>query len=83
MRDHLNHYLILLSIFAFGIFFFIYFSYNRTIQGWCVISLGIAYFLWGMAHHYLEKTLYFKVVIEYFLIALLGAILVISLIYRA
>lgn len=82
MKKHLTHYLGLLSIFAFGLFFFIYFGYNRIIQAWCVIGMSLAYFLWGMVHHYLEKNLYFKVVIEYFLVALLGAILVIFLILR-
>lgn len=83
MKKHLIHYLILLSLFTFGLFFFVYFGYNRIIQSWCVIAMSIAYFLWGIIHHYLEKNLYLKVVIEYFLVALLGAILVISLIYRA
>ncbi len=83
MKGHLSHYLALLSLLAFGLFFFLYFSYNRTIQALCVIGLSLAYFLWGMVHHYLEKNLYWKVVVEYFLVALLGAILLISLIYRA
>jgi len=82
MKDHLTHYLILLSIFAFGIFFFLYFSYNRSIQAWCVVMTSVSYFLWGMVHHYLEKNLYLKVIIEYFLVALLGAGLVISLLFR-
>lgn len=83
MRDHFTHYLVLLSLLSFGLFFFLYFSYNRLIQTWCVIGLSFAYFLWGITHHYLEKNLYFKVVVEYFLVALLGAILVITLIFRA
>ena len=81
MKNHFIHYLLLLSIFGFGIFFFFYFSYNKEIQSWCVVGISIAYFSWGVAHHYLEKNLYLKVVIEYFLIALLGAMLVISLIF--
>lgn len=83
MRDHFSHYLILLSIFTLGLFFFIYFGYNRAIQAWCVIGVSLGYFLWGMVHHYLEKNLYLKVVIEYFLVALLGAILVLALLFRA
>ena len=83
MKRHLSHYLLLLSIFGFGLFFFAYFSYNRTVQTWCVIVLSVAYFLWGIGHHYLERNLYLKVVIEYFLVAFLGAILVISLLFRA
>lgn len=83
MKSHISHYLVLLSIFVLGLFFFVYFSYNRRVQSWCVIGMSIAYFFWGMIHHSLEKNLHLKVVIEYFLIALLGAVLVISLIYRA
>ncbi|MBL7159644.1 hypothetical protein ISS85_04155, partial [Candidatus Microgenomates bacterium] len=83
MKFYLSRYLTLLSIFVIGFSFFVYFDYNRSIQVWCVIAMSLAYFLWGMIHHYLEKNLYLKVVIEYFLIALLGAVLIISLIYRA
>ena len=82
MKDHLSHYLVLLSIFTFGIFFFVYFSYNRNAQAWCVVGISLAYFLWGMVHHYLKKNLYLMVVVEYFLVALLGSILVITLILR-
>lgn len=83
MIKHLGDYLALLSIFGLALFFFFFFSYNQTAQIMVVVSLSLAYFLWGLSHHYHEENLHFKVVIEYFLIALLGAILVISLLYRA
>lgn len=83
MKEHINHYLALLTIFAFGLYFFLSFGYNRILQSWVVIALSLAYFLWGVTHHYLEKDLHGKIVVEYFLIALLGAMVVISLLYRA
>lgn len=83
MKSHLSHYLVLLAIFSFGIFFFLYFSYNHLIQILTVLLVSTAYFFWGITHHYLEKNLYLKVVIEYFLVAVLGATIVISLILRA
>ena len=82
MKIHFWDYLILVLIFLAGLFFFSYFRYNQTIQIGCVIVLSIAYFLWGIVHHYQDKTLYLKVIIEYLLIAFLGAILIISLILR-
>ena len=83
IRFHLKHYLVLLSIFAFGLFFFVYFSYNRMVQALCVAGLSLVYFFWGVIHHYLEKDLYLRTVLEYFLVAFLGGILIISLIYRS
>jgi uncharacterized membrane protein YfcA len=83
MKFPLSRYLVLLGIFSFGIFFFLYFTYNHSLQILTVLLVSTAYFFWGIAHHYLEKNLYWKVVIEYFLVALLGATIVISLILRA
>lgn len=82
-KNHLIDYLILLLIFSLGISLFFYFSFDRSIQIYSAILTAVAYFFWGIIHHHLEKNLYFKVVVEYFLIAFLGATVIISLILRA
>ena len=83
LKLHFIHYLLFLLISGFGIFIFNYYNHNQKVQSWCVIATSIAYFFWGVFHHYSEKNLHLKVVLEYFLVALLGAVLIITLIYRA
>lgn len=82
MKIHWWRYSMLLLLFFTGLFFFAYFRYNQAVQIGCVIALALGYFLWGVIHHRLDKNLYLKVVIEYFLIALFGSLLVILLILR-
>lgn len=79
---HTLHYFFLLSIFSLAIAFFFIFQFERLMQVYVIIATAFAYFLWGIIHHYLEDNLYLKVVIEYFLIALLGSLVLIFLIYR-
>lgn len=44
-----------------------------------IILMALFYFFWGMVYHYQEKTLHPKIVLEYLLIALLGAVLLLSI----
>lgn len=80
---HTIHYFFLLLIFVIGTGLFFSFHFDRFLQFLVIVATAFAYFLWGIIHHYLEDNLYFKVVVEYFLIALLGTIVLLSLIYRA
>ncbi len=82
MKIHWWRYSILWLLFAVLLFFFLYFRYNQAVQAGCVIAMALGYFFWGVIHHHLEKNLYWKVAIEYFLLALFGALLVIFLILR-
>lgn len=45
------------------------------------IALGASYFLWGVVSH--RKTLYLNIVLEYFVLAILGMSLLIFLSLRA
>lgn len=84
LKDRLpSHYVALLAIFAWAVFGFAIFSYDRTLQAFIIVSLGLAYFAWGMIHHYLEGDLHPKIVIEYLLVTLLGVMVVLVLLYRA
>jgi len=48
-----------------------------------VIGLCVFYFVWGVAHHVMEKDLHFKIVLEYFFVALVASALLLSLLWRA
>ena len=80
---HLPHYLPLIGIFVAGIIGFYCFSYDRFFQAAISIALIIAYVFWGVVHHFIHKDLYLEVIIEYLIIALLGLVVILSLIFRA
>lgn len=80
---HLPHYLSLIGVFIAGIFGIYIFSYDRRFQMAVVLATAAAYVAWGVVHHFLHRDLYLSVVIEYLTIAILGVVLVFSLIFRA
>jgi len=83
ITKHLPHYVPLIGIMVAGVIGFIIFSYDRTFQVAIVVSLTISYVVWGIIHHILHRDLDLSVVIEYLLIATLGLLVILSLIYRA
>lgn len=74
------HYLILLIGLMIGLM--ILFSFPQ-LKVQAVIGLCVFYFLWGISHHLLEKDLHIKIVLEYLLVALIGAFILLSIIQRA
>lgn len=68
---HFVHYLLLVLILITGfVMFLIAPQYN--ISRFCVIiSTTSAYVLWGIIHHWVEKRLDVRIIIEYMLIGLL------------
>ena len=80
---HLSHYLGLIGVFAAAVVGIYVFGYDRSLQMAVVIATAAAYVAWGIVHHWLHRDLYLSVVIEYLVVAILGVILVFSLIFRA
>jgi len=78
-----THYLILILILGIGLVSFWFFHYQKMMQIWTVVLTGLAYVLWGVIHHYLEKTLHAKLVLEYLTTAVFGVLLILSLLLRA
>ena len=81
--EHMPHYLPLFGIFSFGLTAFSFFSYDRSFQAASAIAVAVAYVAWGVIHHYLHKDLHLSVVIEYLVVALLGLVIVFSLVFQA
>lgn len=74
---------ICLAILLFsGLIAFFYFNHLPEVQKIIVIFTGIGYFLWGIFHHWQEGDLSLKIVVEYFLLALLGVLATFFLILR-
>jgi hypothetical protein len=80
---HIQHYLPLLGILGAGVAGFIMFSYDNNFQFVIAVAMSLGYVSWGIVHHYLHKDIYLEVVLEYALIALLGLVLIFTVIFRA
>jgi len=77
-----KHYLALGVILAVGFWLYWVFNFNRQIQVWITVGIGCAYVLWGIIHHALRRELYFRVVLEYLLVASLACTFAIFLLLR-
>lgn len=85
MKDitkHLSHYTALFVILIASFAGLILFSYDKNFQIAVLAALSTAYVAWGITHHYLHKDLHIETVIEYIVVALLGFVIVFSLIIR-
>ncbi|MBI3396981.1 hypothetical protein HY045_00735 [Candidatus Woesebacteria bacterium] len=80
---HLPHYLTLFGVFGAGILAFVLFSYDKVFQFGVSIALSAAYVAWGVVHHYVHRDLHLAVVVEYLVVAILGLVIVFSLLFRS
>ncbi len=80
---HLPHYLLLFGILFAGFAGLILFSYDKNFQMAVAIATSIAYVSWGVVHHALHRDLHFETFVEYLAIALLGLVIIFSMIIRA
>jgi hypothetical protein len=79
---HLPHYISLISIFLAGILGFYIFSFDRAFQLAVVFALSLSYISWGVIHHTIHRDICLTIILEYIAVAILGAVMLISLIYR-
>ncbi len=78
---HIYHYLVLLILMVGGIIAIIFTGRNLAAQTGIVLLIAFSYFIWGLIHHALERTLHAEIVIEYLLLALLGAGSILGVLY--
>lgn len=79
----LSHYMVLFGILLAGFSGLILFSYDKVFQVAVASALVLAYVSWGIIHHHLHKDLHFETVLEYAVVAILGYVIIFSLIIRA
>jgi len=79
-KQHLFQYSILIITLCLLAFFYILYSQWRFIIS---TVIGLTYFLFGVIIHLKDKTLYLSVILEYFGLGLLGAIILIFISLRA
>lgn len=81
-RIHHPHFIVLLLILILGGTFILFFNYDRDFQIASVVGTSLAYIMWGVLHHLKHKDLEVEIIMEYLLIALFGATILISIILK-
>lgn len=77
-KDHLGHYISLITVFAVGLFFIVSLG-DKQAQVLIAAFLTFFYVLWGIFHHLMHHDLSPKIVVEYVLIGSLGLSLILFL----
>jgi hypothetical protein len=78
----LSHYLVLFGILLAGFAGLLLFSYDKAFQTAVSLALVASYASWGVVHHYLHQELQLETVIEYLVVAILGFVIIFSMIIR-
>lgn len=82
-KRHKLYYLVLAVILLLGFSGFLLLSFDKQIQFVISIVICVSYAIWGIAHHYAEKNLNWKIMIEYTLFSLISLAILLSLVMRA
>ncbi|PIS09500.1 hypothetical protein COT75_01185 [Candidatus Beckwithbacteria bacterium CG10_big_fil_rev_8_21_14_0_10_34_10] len=77
------HYLFLFTGLFLGLTFFFGLFNLPSFKVGSIIGLCVFYFFWGIIHHWLEKDLHIKIVLEYLFVSLIALAILLSLIWRA
>ncbi len=80
---HLSHYLPLVGILFAGVVGFKLSWYDKNFQTAVVIATAAGYVVWGIIHHHLHNDLYISVLLEYITIAVLGVVIIITMLFTA
>ena len=81
--NHRLHYLILAAGLTLGLSIFFLLAEYPSLRLLSAIFTCLFYFLWGVLHHLAEGTLHPKIALEYLLISLFAAAVLVSLVLRA
>ena len=76
-----NHYLPLIGILIAGVVGVVLFSSDRRFQQVVVIAASAGYVTWGIVHHISHEDLTFSIIVEYFAVAMLGLVIVSSILF--
>lgn len=74
--------MVLFGILLAGFTGLILFSYDKAFQVAVSLALVASYVSWGVTHHYLDRDLHLETVVEYLVVAVLGFVIIFSLIIR-
>ena len=80
VKKYPSHYVALIAILVCGVVAISLFRFDHTLLNIAIYSLGGLYVIWGILHHHSTNQLRTKVVLEYILVAILGVIIIKTLI---
>ena len=83
LSRHPLHYFVLLSLELIGLWGLIWFSYQRSLQLAILVTMTLAYIVWGIVHHQQHHDLHPKIIFEYITIAIFALLLIGSLIFHS
>lgn len=73
---HLSHHYSLILILFLGTISILTFRFNPLLRPISIYSTALLYIVWGILHHQRVGHLRLKVVLEYFLVALLAVVII-------
>lgn len=79
---HLAHYGALGGIFTVSLWGLFAFSYDQSFQSAIAISCAVAFVAWGTIHHHIHGELHPKIILEYIATAVLGIVVLLSIIWK-
>lgn len=80
-KKQFSHYIPLFAVFVYVAVGFSMFSYEKWMLFGLAISAALFYVAWGIAHHSVHRDLSIEVVFEYIGVALLGVLMLSSVIF--
>lgn len=79
---HLAHYMSLGGIIIASIWGILSFPYDQTFQSIVTLAFATSFIIWGVIHHHVHGDLRPKIVLEYIATAILGMVVLLSVIWR-
>jgi len=80
LSHHGSHYIPLVSIFTVATVAFFLFWQDKQFLTAVSVAVSVSYVVWGVMHHMLHDDLSAEVVIEYIIVAVVGLIIMLSVI---
>ncbi len=78
---HLSHYIVLLVLMVIGLTVLTFVNQSTFSHTLVLILMALTYFVWGIIHQILDGEISLEIVLEYFLISILGLALVLGVLY--
>jgi hypothetical protein len=79
-KNSIINYTVLILILFGGVVSFYTVRSNPTLQLMIGVVTSVSYVLWGIIHHYMDRSLHKKIVIEYLLIGAIAIVLLATVI---
>jgi hypothetical protein len=83
IQSKVVHYIALYIGLGIGLIFLFGFLGLPKLPLQATIGLCLYYFVWGVVHHHFEDDLHIKIVLEYFLVAAIACLLLVTVVLRA